>query len=439
MARPNHGLLRVARHPGAGAAVAVGLLAYSAAVYAVVVLGGGRLVGRGGSPNLWLSVLATAVVALGFEPVQLRLQRIVARLMRTPASPYEVLRRFADTTRNASSDDLPARMARLLADGTGAAAAEVWLTTGETSTLAASWPPVADDRAAPLPPPVAPSATAGRRSLPVRDGGELLGVLSLRERDGAPLTPVEQRLFAGLAAQAALVLRSARLRADLSGRLAELSERAAELRASRERLIETQDQERRRLERDSHDGAQQHLVALTVNLRLAQTVARRSPERAATLLAAQGTAAQQAIDSLTQLSRGIYPAVLAESGLAAALRSVAGSGPLAVDLAADDAVRLSPEREAALYFCCLEALQNSAKHSGATRAEVHLTRTANGVRLLISDYGRGFDPASVVEGAGMANLRDRIDAVGGTVSVSSSAGAGTRIRIELPDENRAGQ
>ena len=113
----------------------------------------------------------------------------------------------------------------------------------------------------------------GRRALAVRHGGHLLGVLRLQERPGVALTAVEERLFAGLAAQAGLVLRLVGLRAELEDRHEELVARAEELKASRERLIETQDAERRRLERDIHDGAQQHLVALTVNLRLAQTIA----------------------------------------------------------------------------------------------------------------------------------------------------------------------
>jgi signal transduction histidine kinase len=155
-----------------------------------------------------------------------------------------------------------------------------------------------------------------------------LGVLRLQERPGVPLTSIEERLFSGLAAQAGLVLRLAGLRAELGARHAELAARADELRLSRERLIETQDSERRRLERDIHDGAQQHLVGLAVNLRLAEAVAARSPERAVKVLEAQSEAARAAIDTLTQLSRGIYPRLLAGEGMVPALRAALAISPI---------------------------------------------------------------------------------------------------------------
>ena len=146
------------------------------------------------------------------------------------------------------------------------------------------------------------------------------GCSACKSDRASALTAVEERLFAGLAAQAGLVLRLVGLRAELEDRHEELVARADELKASRERLIETQDAERRRLERDIHDGAQQHLVALTVNLRLAQTIAARSPERVASVLAEQADAARVAIETLSSLSRGIYPRLLADEGLVPALR-----------------------------------------------------------------------------------------------------------------------
>jgi signal transduction histidine kinase len=235
-----------------------------------------------------------------------------------------------------------------------------------------------------------------------------------------------------LAAHAGLVLRSARLRAQLSVRLEELSARADELRASRERLIETQDDERRRLERDIHDGAQQNLVALAVNLRLADTLLHRSPARAAEVISQQSEAAQEAIDNLTQLSGGIYPALLADAGLVPALAAVAATSPLPVTLAADPTLRLPAGIAAALYFCCLEALQNAAKHSGATSVRVAIERTPDRVRMTVHDDGRGFTASDATTGAGTANMRDRIDAVGGTLSITSAAGHGTSVAAEVP-------
>src|SRR4051794_757185 len=414
-----------------GLFVVWGLAIYVAVVYAVVVLAGGRLVGQTRSPNLLLSIVATATVAISFESVQTRLERGAARVFRMRASPYEVLRRFAGTAVGAVDEDLPLRMARLLAEGTGTAAAQVWLMGGDRPVLAASWPAPTDDRVAPNSQTLI-SAADGWRSLPVRDGGETLGVLSVREHKHRSLTPVEQRLFAGLAAQAGLVLRSARLRTELSARLVELSARAADLQSSRERLIETQDDERKRLERDIHDGAQQNLVALAVNLRLAETLLDRSPERAAQVMAQQSEAAQQAIDNLSQLARGIYPAVLAEEGLVPALAAVSAAGVMRVELIADESIRLPAGIAAALYFCCLEALQNAAKHSGGTLARVSLKRSAGEVLLSVSDDGVGFSSSGVEAGAGLTNMRDRIDAVGGTFSTAGSMGHGTCVELRVP-------
>ena len=223
------------------------------------------------------------------------------------------------------SEDLPARMSRLLAQGTGAQWAEVWVQMSNRLTLAGHWPRGApDDGTPPMPSAtseVTSAATDGTRTLPVRHGQQVLGVLRLQERPGLPLTAVEQRLFTELAHQAGLVLRLAGLRAQLEDRHRDLAARTQELESSRGRVIEAQDAERSRLERDIHDGAQQHLVALALNLRLAQVVAARSPGRHGQVLADQVDAARQAIETLSSLSRGIYPRTLSEQGLVAALRS----------------------------------------------------------------------------------------------------------------------
>jgi signal transduction histidine kinase len=273
------------------------------------------------------------------------------------------------------------------------------------------------------------------RTLAVRHGGQMLGVLRLQERPGSALTVVEERLFAGLAAQAGLVLRRVALRAELEDRHRELRARADDLRASRERLIATQDAERRRLERDIHDGAQQHLVALTVNLRLAQTIAGRSPERAAQLLAQQADAAHVAIETLSSLSRGIYPRLLADEGLVPALRFAALTSAVPVSIDTTTTGRLPAPVEAALYFCCIEAVQNAAKHSGARSVSVQLGEHHDRWRLAVVDDGVGFDPEDARAsgaGAGLANMRDRLDAVGGTLAVDSLPTRGTTVTAVVP-------
>lgn len=411
--------------------VICGLAAYIALVYVVVVLVGGWLIGADDAPNLVLSIAATATVAMTFEPVQARLERAAAHRFGRRASPYEVLSRFTTTAGDGTGDDLPARMARLLAEGIGAAAAEVWLMGGERPSLAARWPVAGDEPGREIA-TMKDLAADGWRVLPVREGTETLGILRVRAPEHRPITAVEERLFAGLAAQAGLVLRSAQLRAELSVRLVELSSRAADLQASRERLIETQDDERRRLERDIHDGAQQNLVALAVNLRRAETLLGKAPERAAGVLAEQALAAQQAIDTLTSLARGIYPAALADEGLVPALAAVTRASALPVELAADHGIGLPAGVAAALYFACLEALQNAAKHSGGTRARIRLARDADSVYLSVSDDGLGLRADGLREGAGLANMRDRIDAVGGTLTVTDAGASGVRVDMRVP-------
>jgi signal transduction histidine kinase len=409
--------------------VLAGLAGFVVTVFGVVVLGGGALVGRpSSSPAVALSVIATAVVALAFDRVQTRLEGVASRAVHGGhSSPYDVLRQFSGSlTGQYPAEELPSRMARVLADGTGAAWAQVWLAVGDRLTLAATWPPHAT--------PDSPDAGAlGRRSLSVRHNGELLGVLVVQEREHFPLTSVEADLFAGLARQAGLVLRGARLRAELESRAEELSRRADELRLSRQRLVDAQDAGRRSLERDIHDGAQQHLVALAVNLRLAQKLSATSRDRADRILATQEKAAAVAVDTLRQLSQGIYPHVLAGEGLVAALRVAVSNSPIPLELGAAGVDRYPASVEAAAYFCCLEAVQNAAKHSGAARIRLALRTEDDGSLVFaIVDDGAGFDPRTNQRGSGLENMWDRIEAVGGTLAVTSEPAAGTRIEGRIP-------
>jgi signal transduction histidine kinase len=416
--------------------VLIGLAGYVIWVYVIVVLGGGALIGRTDSPSVALSVVATTGVALSFSRVQRALERGVTRGGWSTATPYDVLRAFPDAATGAvPTDELPARMAMLLAKGTGASWAQVWLNVSDRLTLAAAWP---EDGHLDQAPPSLDAATTGAsrdglRTLAVREGGQLLGLLRVQERPGLPLTLVEQRLLAGLAAQAGLVLKSIALRVELAASRARLLIRSDELQASRQRLIEAQDAERRRLERDLHDGAQQHLVALTVNLSLARTIIGTAPGRAAAVLSKQSAAADAAIETLSALSRGIYPRQLAEEGLVAALRSAVSASPLPVTVVAHDVPRLPGPVEAALYFCCMEAMQNAAKHAGAHTVTVRVCEKHGRWQLTVADDGAGFRQDSAQSsGAGLANMRDRLDAVGGTVEVSSLAMAGTTVTATAP-------
>jgi signal transduction histidine kinase len=411
--------------------VLVGLTGFVVGVYVLVVRGGGALIGHTDSPSLALSVAATVVVALLLAPVQAALDRWVQGTGDRAPAAYDILTRFSDGASDGdSSEELPVRMARLLAEGTGARWAQVWLVVSGRPTLAASWPSDAEEATTvPELRPGARDATGSdRRALAVAHAGELLGVLRLQERPGLPLSSVEERLFSALASRAGLMLRLAGVRAELERQHRDLEKREGELTASRERLIGAQDAERRRLERDLHDGAQQHLVALAVNLRLVQTLTQHAPERATDLLARQGDAAAVAIETLSSLSRGIYPRLLSDKGLVPALLSGVTASAIPVTVTADGTRRLPAAVEAALYFCCMEAVQNAAKHSGAAAVAVRLSDDRDTIHLAVTDDGTGFDPDSVHgAGAGLSNMRDRLDAVGGTVTVASLAGTGTTV------------
>jgi signal transduction histidine kinase len=416
--------------------VIVGLATFVVGVYTVLVVGVGALIGRTDTPSLPLSVLATTVVALLFAPVQAVLGRVASKVLPGGAmAPYDVLRRFSHPVSDGHArEDLPLVMARLLAEATGAQWAQVWLTVSGRLTLAATWPAGLDDgRTPPAPQPDPGDAPGqGRRALPVVYAGQTLGALRLQERPGVELTTVEERLFVALASQAGLLLRLVSVRAELEGRHDELVARAGELKASRDRLIQAQDTERRRLERDIHDGAQQHLVALAVNLRVAQTVATSSPERAAHMLGEQAEAARVAIATLSSLSRGIYPRMLSDQGLSPALRAAVATSAIPVTVTSDQVARLPASVEAALYFCCIEAVQNAAKHSAADTVEVRLSEDREVWRLVVTDDGAGFDPARMhLSGMGLANMRDRLDVVSGTVDVRSVPGEGTTVSASV--------
>jgi signal transduction histidine kinase len=236
---------------------------------------------------------------------------------------------------------------------------------------------------------------------------------------------MEQKLVADLAGQAGLLLKNAGLMADLQARL-------EELRASRQRLVAAQDAERRRIERNLHDGAQQHLVALKLKLALLETLTRRDPDRAAQLAAQVKVDADEALDTLRDLARGIYPPLLADQGLVAALESQGRKAPLPVEVTGNNVSRYPQELEAAVYFCCLEALQNVGKYAHASQASIRLTATAGSLDFEVQDDGAGFDAATGAKGSGLTNMTDRIDALGGSLVVVSTPGRGTRVAASIP-------
>jgi signal transduction histidine kinase len=263
------------------------------------------------------------------------------------------------------------------------------------------------------------------RVLAVRHQEQLLGALTVSKRPGEVLTPIEDKLLVDLANQAGLVLKNVGLTADLQARL-------VDLRASRQRLVAAQDDERRRLERNLHDGAQQNLVALKVKLGLAETLAERDPDRARALLAELKADTDKTLTTLRDLARGIYPPLLADKGLAVALEAEARKSTVLVDVVADSVTRYPQEVEAAVYFCCLEALQNVQKYAHAEHATVRLSEHGGELRFEVQDDGRGFDPWKATRGAGLTNMQDRLDALGGTFALAGEPGRGARVSGSLP-------
>ncbi|MGB6457297.1 MAG: sensor histidine kinase [Streptosporangiaceae bacterium] len=394
------------------------LAAFVTVIYAGTVAGVGTLVGRRGS--LTLAALAAAVIAVAFQPLRERVQHLANRIVYgRRATPYEVLAEFSGRMADAyATEEVPAQLAQILAQGTGAQSAEVWLTLGPDLRQAAAWParsaqpdvhPVVDGL------PVVPGSD---RTVAVLHQGELLGALAVRMPPGNPLSSAHDKLIADLAGQAGLVLRNARL--------------IQELRASRQRLVMAQDVERRRIERNIHDGAQQQLVALAVKLRLAESLIDEDSAQAHNALRELQTEAGEAARDLRDFAHGIYPPLLADRGLGDALAAQARRSAVPVTIESAGLGRYPQEVEAAVYFCCLEALQNVAKYAAATSARLSISALNSHLEFEIADNGRGFDPTATAYGIGLQGMADRLEALGGSFEIQSGPGRGTTVAGTIP-------
>jgi signal transduction histidine kinase len=369
-------------------------------------------VGSGGGFSPW-QFLVTMAIALSFAPVRRRARRVADRIVYGGrATPYEVLSEFSERLGETySTDDVLPRMAQLLAASTGAGEVRVLLRRGGELVPAAVWP----ERAEGDP----DGRSAGEvTAIPVIHQGEELGAISLAMSARDPMDPAKEQLVRDVAAQAGLVLRNVRLIDDL--------------RESRRRIVAAQDERAKRLERNIHDGAQQQLVALAVKLRLAQQLAERDPAKTAEMLGDLQGDANDALENLRDLARGVYPPLLADKGLRAALEAQARKSAVPVRIEGDGTGRYPPEVEATVYFCALEALQNVAKYADARDAAVSLVPADGGLTFVVSDDGRGFDPGAVPSGSGLQGMRDRVDALGGHLSIESTPGRGTTVTGHVP-------
>jgi signal transduction histidine kinase len=283
-------------------------------------------------------------------------------------------------------------------------------------------------------PSVAEGRTGGPlRVAPVSHGGELLGlIVAERGPGGAVFSEDDDRVIADLAREVGLAFHNLRLDAALQTTLEELRKQAEDLRESRARIVASGDAERRRVERNLHDGAQQRLVALAVNLRLARDIVTDDAGAAAEMLDELVTEVQGTVQELRELAHGIYPPLLVDGGLLPALRAAATRSPLDVAVSGEGLGRYPAEVEAAVYFCCMEALQNAAKHAPGSTVEVSVREESGGLVFSVVDDGPGYDAEHARKGHGFVNMSDRLGAIGGKVRWESEPGHGSRVAGSVP-------
>ncbi len=396
-----------------------GLTLFVTLLYIVVVFGFGSLFGGGAQPVLSLAVIVIAAVALA--PLRDRLQTLANRIVYgRRATPLEALTQVAQSIGLAPAiDDTVPQMAALVGNATSADSVEIWLRDDDDLRLATRWPdgagdierrlPITEDDLRPLFP--------GGRVFPVRVQDELLGCIAVTQPPARRLTPAEESLLSAIASHAGLLLRNVRLVEDL--------------RASRQRVLTANADSRRRLERDLHDGAQQHLVTASLALGLARAQLTRgdTPEVERSLAEATQQL-KEGLGELRNLARGLYPAVLSRAGLTAALEVVAERWPFRVETDLELSGRRAPIVESTAYYVVVESLTNVGKHADAGRATIR-AREAGGLLLIdVEDDGRGGADRS--SGSGLRGLEDRVHTLGGTFSMVSPPGEGTRIHVEIP-------
>jgi signal transduction histidine kinase len=394
--------------------VVVGAIAaFLTIVYVAVVGGVGALVE--GHATTVLSFVAAAVVAALFQPVLARARRLADRVVYgRRATPYEVLAQLGQNLGGTyAADDVVPRIAQVLGEGVGARRVRVLVSVGTAMRELAVWP---DD---------AEHEKPDDHVVDVRDRGEVLGALAVTMPANDPIDPIREKLIDDLAAQAGLALRNVRLTTELQAKVDELS-------AAQKRIVTAQDQERRRLERNIHDGAQQQLVALAVKARLARSLVGRDDDKATELVEQIGAETQEALEDLRDLARGIYPPLLADKGLPAALEAQARKSPVPVEISPNGVGRYEEAVEAAVYFSILEALQNASKYADASSVHVRLGQRNGDLTFEVTDDGRGFDTETTSYGTGLQGIADRLRALDGRLEIRSAPGSGTSVRGSVP-------
>ena len=448
-----------------GTTVTVGLLAVVAGLYFAIVVGLHGVPSSSQRGVVTLSMAAAAAAALAVFPARRWLEEFAnQRVYGERHAPDEALRTFAGRmSRAVPMDELLLQLAESLHKTMHLHAAEVWTGSDGALDRTVSVPDrgvgriLLEDEALKVASRAhvqgggwlavwVPDLLAGRDGVPVRAAaiahlGELLGFIVVeRGADAVDFSETDTQVLADLARQVGLALHNVRLDSALQASLEELQQRNLELQASRSRLVATADESRRTIERNLHDGAQQHLVAMAVKLGLTRQLIEADPTTAATLLEELRADVQATLTELRELAHGIYPPLLRDRGLAEALRTAANRSPLATVVEAEGVGRFAIDAETAVYFCCLEAMQNAGKHAGPEATiTVTVADDEDGLRFSVRDDGAGFDPAVGGEGHGFVNMRDRLGAMGGTLTIvsdKSASGHGTTIAGLIPKPGR---
>ena len=434
------------------------LTAMVVGVYLLIVVGLGGAPKRGERQLVVLSTVAAALVAIGWQPArhwaQARARRLVGR---TPVSVEESVETFGERlSRAVPMDELLLQVAEFLHRSLRLASVEVWSGSNERLARTAAIPHreaaelklTPDEagvvaRAGVSTPAWAsvwlPSLSAGRseselRIVPLAHSGDLFGLFVVeRGGDEEPFNEKEEHALAELGRRVGVALQNVQLDSALQATLTELRAQARELRESRNRVVTAGDAQRRKIERDLHDGAQQRLVALNLKVGFLRSVSDADPGTVPQALDELDRDLREALEELRQLVHGIYPPLLVDGGLPEALADAAARSPVSAAFRDGNVGRFDPDVEAAVYFCCLEALQNVAKYAGGdAKATVKIWQEEAALLFEVADTGAGFDAGKLRGGAGFMNMSDRVGALGGSLDIQSRPGGGTHVRGRIP-------
>ena len=397
---------------------------FISAVYITIVVGVGTIAGAAGKPNLTLSIAATAVVAVAFQPMRERVQRFANRLVYGErATPYEVLTRFSKSMATVVSvEDILPEIARHTAQGLGArrVRATVRLPAGERT---ASYPQGAT------------SQGHVTETIPVTFQDAQVGEITITKGPSESLTAQERKLLEQLAAHSGVVLHNYTLAFELRQRLEELALQAEDLESSRARLVSVTDTSRRAIEQAIRQGVESRLIVIRRELQAAERVMKIDPSNAASLLDWLAAQTTETLEALRDLARGIYPPLLADKGLIVALEAHIRKIGLGTSMRIDEGLaskRFERAIEATGYFCIREALDNAARHAAGAPVRASIEDHGDHLTFSVADEGPGFDRNAVSFGQGLQSMADRLAAAGGELKVRSSPGRGTMVTGSLP-------